>query len=95
MRMVISYWDMVANIVNRGLINEEFFFENSGEQWYVWQCMKPIVGALRARSKNPHQYVQLEEHASRFEVWREKRAPGSVEASRAQIAAMLQQSPKA
>jgi len=32
MRMVFSYWDMVASIVNRGLIDEEFFFENSGEQ---------------------------------------------------------------
>jgi hypothetical protein len=95
MRMVISYWDMVANIVNRGLIDEEFFFENSGEQWYVWQCLKPIVGALRARSKNPHQYSQLEQHATRFEAWREKRAPGSVEASWAQIAAMLQQESKA
>ena len=25
-RMVISYWDMVAGIVNRGLINDELFF---------------------------------------------------------------------
>ena len=95
MRMVISYWDMVANIVNRGLIDEEFFFESSGEQWYVWQCLKPIVEALRSRSKNPHQWAQLEEHARRFEAWRERRAPGSVEASRAQIAAMLQQTRKA
>src|ERR1022692_4364291 len=43
MRMVISYWDMVASIVNRGLIDEEFFFENSGEQWMVWERMKPVV----------------------------------------------------
>src|SRR5271167_1526766 len=57
MRMVLSYWDMAANIVNRGLIDEEFFFESSGEQWYVWQCLKPIVEALRSRSKNPHQYA--------------------------------------
>src|SRR6266404_4510059 len=30
-RMVISYWDMVASIVNRGLINDELFFESNGE----------------------------------------------------------------
>jgi hypothetical protein len=88
MRMVLSYWDMVANIVNRGLIDEEFYFENSGEQWFVWERMKPIAGTARARSKNPHQYAQLEEHVRRLEAWREKRAPGSVETSRAQIAAM-------
>jgi len=33
MRMVLSYWEMVASIVNRGLIEEDLFFENSGEQW--------------------------------------------------------------
>ena len=37
MRMVLGYWDMVANIVNRGLIDEEFFFENTNEQWIVWE----------------------------------------------------------
>jgi hypothetical protein len=91
MRMVVSYWEMVANIVNRGLIDEEFFFENSGEQWFVWEKMKPIATTLRTRSKNPHQFGQLEEQAKRFEAWREKRAPGSVETSRAQMAAMVQQ----
>ena len=35
MRMVFSYWEMVASIVNRGLIDEDFFFENTGEQWVV------------------------------------------------------------
>jgi hypothetical protein len=88
MRMVVSYWEMVASIVNRGLIDEEFFFENSGEQWFVWERMKPIVGGMRARAKNPHQFSQLEEHVRRLEVWREKKAPGSIEASRAMIAAM-------
>jgi hypothetical protein len=92
MRMVLSYWDMAANIVNRGLIEEEFFFQNSGEQWFVWERIKPVVGAMRTRSKNPHQFAQLEEHAKRLEAWREKRAPGSVEVSRAQMAAQKQPS---
>jgi hypothetical protein len=91
MRMVVSYWEMAANIVNRGLIDEEFFFENTGEQWFVWEKIKPIAGTLRTRSKNPRQFGQLEEQAKRFEAWREQRAPGSVETSRAQMAAMAQQ----
>jgi len=33
-RMVISYWEMVASIVNRGLINDELFFESNGEIWW-------------------------------------------------------------
>src|SRR5262249_38480676 len=35
-RMVLSYWEMVASIVNRGLINDELFFESNGEMWVVW-----------------------------------------------------------
>jgi hypothetical protein len=88
LRMVFSYWEMVANIVDRGLIDEEFFFENSGEQWIVWERMKPVMPAWRAMFKNPHMLEQLERHVTRFEAWREKRAPGSNEAIRAAMAQM-------
>ena len=86
MRMVVSYWEMVASIVNRGLIEEEFFFENSGEQWMVWERLKAVVGAMRGRYKNPRQFGQLEEHVRRLEAWREKRAPGTTEAMRQMMA---------
>lgn len=91
-RMVVSYWEMVANIVSRGLIDEEFFFENSGEQWIVWENVKAIAPAWRAMFKNPHAWEKLEEHVTRFEAWREKRAPGSNEATRAALARMVSQS---
>jgi hypothetical protein len=81
-RMLISYWEMAASIVNRGLIDEDFFFENTGEQWAVWGRIKELVPAIRERSMNPHQYGNLEKHVSRFETWRERRAPGSGEAIR-------------
>jgi len=93
-RMVASYWEMVANIVNRGLIDEDFFFENSGEQWFVWERFKPIVAHMREQSKNPHAFSHLEEHARRLEAWRERRAPGSAQAMRAQMAAMSQAQPQ-
>jgi|SRR5579862_1080067 len=90
MRMVISYWQMVASIVNRGLIDEDFFFENSGEQWVVWERLRPVIGAMRARSKNPHQLRALEEHVKRLEAWREKHAPGTTEAMRQMMARAAQ-----
>jgi hypothetical protein len=86
MRMVISYWEMAASIVNRGLIDEDLFFENTGEQWFVWERIQPFVPAMRARSKNPHQYGNLEKHVSKLEAWREKRAPGAGEAMRQMMA---------
>jgi hypothetical protein len=90
MRMVMSYWDMVANIVNRGLIDEEFFFQSTGEQWIVWERLKPVVNEWRAVFKNPHVFAPLEEHCKRLEAWREKRAPGTTEAMRELMASMDQ-----
>lgn len=94
MRMVISYWEMVAGIVNRGLIEQDFFFENSGEQWGVWERLKPILPVWRTMFKNPHVFEQLEEHNKRLEAWREKRAPGSTEAMRQLMAQMAQATAK-
>jgi len=81
-RMVVSYWEMAAGFANRGLIDDEFFFENSGEAFIVWDRVKELVPAMRAMSKNPHAWGQLESLAKRMEVWQEKRAPGHVAALR-------------
>jgi hypothetical protein len=90
MRMVLSYWEMVASIVNRGLIDEEFFFENSGEQWAVWEQVKPVIGAWRAMFSSPKFLANLEEQCTRLEAWREMRNPGSNEAIRKMMAQMRQ-----
>jgi len=88
MRMVTSYWEMVASIVNRGLIDEDFFFENSGEQWLVFEQLKPILGAWRMMFNNSAILSNLEEQCKRLEAWREKRSPGANEATRKMIAQM-------
>lgn len=82
MRMVISYWEMVASIVNRGLINDELFFESNGEIWVVWDRMRSIVPVWRAAFKNPHMFMNIEATCIRLEAWREKKAPGSTAAMR-------------
>jgi hypothetical protein len=81
-RMVISYWDMVASIVNRGLINDELFFESNGEIWVVWDHMRSIVPTWRAAFKNPLLFSAIEGACARLEAWRERRAPGSTSAMR-------------
>jgi hypothetical protein len=82
-RMVISYWDMAAALCNRGLLEEDLFFETSGEQWVVWERLKVIVGEWRERFKNPMLFSNLEEHIRRLEDWRRRRAPGCSDAMRA------------
>jgi hypothetical protein len=82
MRMVTSYWNMVAGISNRGLVDEDLFFESTGEQWMVWEKIKPAVETFRAMFSNPKFLSNLEESCKRYEAWREKNAPGSNEAMR-------------
>src|ERR1700740_1676866 len=81
-RMVISYWEMVASIVNRGLINDELFFESNGELWVVWDRLRSVVPTWRAALKNPKIFSGIEETCKRLEAWRERRAPGSSVAMR-------------
>ena len=97
MRMVLSYWDMAANIVNRGLIDEEFFFESTGEQWMVWEQVKPVLGAWRTMFGSQKVFRNMEEQCRRLEAWREKNSPGSNEAIRKMRAEMTArtQAPKA
>jgi len=96
MRMVLGYWEMVASIVNRGLIDEEFFFESNGEQWVVWEQVKPVLAVWRSMFSSPNFLSNLEKHVSRLEAWREKRSPGSNEAIRKVLAQIIQatQAPK-
>lgn len=77
-RMVTSYWDMVAGFVRRGLVEEEMFLETTAEFWIVWERLKPIAAEVRKIFNDPHVWEDLEELAKRYENWRERRAPGSL-----------------
>jgi hypothetical protein len=90
MRMVLGYWEMVASIVNRRLIDEDLFFENSGEQWMVWEQVKPVLGAWRTMFGSQKVFRNMEEHSQRLEAWRENHSPGSNEAMRKMRAEMTE-----
>lgn len=81
-RMVTSYWDMVAGFVRRGLVEEEMFFENTGEFWLVWDRVQPIANEVREVLKDPHYWENMEKVSQRYETWRERRSPGALEVSR-------------
>lgn len=87
-RMVGSFWEMAASLLNHGLINEDLFFENTGELWACWNKMEPFVTAMRERSKNPHQFEHLERAAKKYEAWVENRAPGAIAVRKTMFAQM-------
>ncbi len=84
-RMVVGYWDMVGSIVNRGLIKEEFFFENTGEFWIVWDKVRQLAPTLRTANKNPLMWSNLQTLAEKYEAWMAKRAPEALAALRERI----------
>jgi hypothetical protein len=48
LRMVVSYWDMAAALVNRGAINLDLFNDTNGEQFGVFAKIEPLLGEIRA-----------------------------------------------
>jgi len=84
-RMVLSYWDMAASIVNHGLINEGFFFENTGEFWVVWMKVKHLAPQVRESRKYPLAWKNLETLADKFEKWMATQAPEALDALRARV----------
>jgi hypothetical protein len=85
LRMVTSYWETVAAIVRRGLIDEDLFYETTAEFWIVWDRLKPIADQVREFIKDPHTWENLEKLSVRYEIWRERRAPGSIGAMRERL----------
>ena len=48
LRMVITYWDMAAALVNDGAIRLELFNDVNGEQFGVFSKIEPLLGEIRA-----------------------------------------------
>jgi len=47
-RMVMSYWDMAAALVNHGAISPELFNDTNGEHLSVFAKLEPILPDIRA-----------------------------------------------
>jgi hypothetical protein len=60
LRMVLSYWDMAAALVNHGAIDPEMFAETNGEYIGVYAKMEPFIADLREEWKMPEAFSNLE-----------------------------------
>lgn len=59
-RMVISYWDMAAALVNNGAIDEQLFNETNGEHIFVYSKIAPVIEEIRTMFGNPDFLRNLE-----------------------------------
>jgi hypothetical protein len=58
-RMVMTYWEMAAALVNHGAISMELFNATNGEHIGVFSKMEPLLEQARA-AMGPHLLVSLE-----------------------------------
>ena len=59
-RMVVSYWDMAASLVNHGAIDEEMFADAHGEHIMVFSKIEPFLLELRETMGSPKMLSNLE-----------------------------------
>jgi hypothetical protein len=91
-RMVVTYWDMAAALVNRGAIGLELFNEANGEHIGTFSKIEPLLGEIR-NAFGPQFAANLEKLIDAMPDGR-KRSAGTREqmkAIRAQLAGQLAQ----
>ncbi len=71
-RQVNGYWDMVASFVTRGVLNEDLFFDCSGEMWFVFAKLQPFLTEVRQKANIPQGFTRIEKLASRTKDGRER-----------------------
>lgn len=89
-RMVLGYWNMAASFVLHGALNEDLFLEPafSGEMYFIYAKLKPILKELREKMQNPAFLANIEKLITGSKTARERLATvqRNVEARRKAVA---------
>ncbi len=88
LRMVVSYWDMVASFVTAGVLNQELFFQSGGELLFVWEKLRGIADTFRQMTKNPQQWANLETVGNAYIKFVESRGPEAYATFQAMVKAI-------
>jgi len=60
LRMVSSYWDMAAAMVNHGAIDADMFNDTAGEHMMTFAKIEPFLAELREMFQEPRAFYHLE-----------------------------------
>lgn len=74
LRMVISYWDMAASLVNNGALDEQMFNDANGEHLFIFAKIEPILEELRQQWNQPDMLKHFETLVRRIPNNKEKLA---------------------
>ena len=79
-RMVTSYWDLVASFMTSGVLNKELFFQSGRELLLVWERVRDYLPSMREASKDPGYLKHLETMGGEFAEYFKKQNPHAYEA---------------
>ena len=72
LRQVISYWEMVASFVNRGVLNRELLEDSVGEYVNVYTKFRPYLKELRKAFGYPDFMINIERLVEESETGRRR-----------------------
>ncbi len=65
-RMVTSYWDLVASFMTAGVLNKDLFFQSGRELLLVWERVRDYLPSMREAYKDPNYLQHLEKIGNEF-----------------------------
>ncbi len=74
-RMVTTYWEMAATLVNHGAIPEQMFHDANTEHVAIYIKLQPHLERLREMARYPSYLRQLERMVSRMPDLEERAVP--------------------
>ena len=69
-RQVLGYWEMASSLVTHGTLNEDLFFDTSGEMWFMLGKIHPFLEEYRDKMKSPNTLQIIEKLATKTEAGR-------------------------
>ena len=89
MRMVVTYWEMVASFLNSGVLNKELFYDNGREMLLVWFRLKHLVPEMREMFQDQSVYKNLEAACRDFAEYIDRQSPGAAASFEKRVISMV------
>jgi hypothetical protein len=84
-RMVVSYWEMAASFITAGVLNQDLFFQSTGELLVVWERLRELLPAFRQATKDPQAWANIEQVGTEYAKWMEAKSPEAYAAFQAMV----------
>ena len=79
-RMVTSYWDLVASFMTAGVLNKHLFFQSGRELLLVFERMRVVLPGIREAYKDPSYMANLERVGTDYAAYMQSHHPDAYQA---------------